>query len=230
VLVGAGSNETRFTVHHDIITKRSAFFRTARSERWTTVKTKPADLQAYEPETFEMYLQCLYHDTVPKPTLFFKPVPMPDKKSGPEILKKHREQATTARRVYSDSRFKELVDLYVLADILADPTTMNIAIDEIRRFSKIFHGEPSAKVITHAFRFTSESDGLRLLFADYCVYGSSRIPSSDLPKELFNVVGEGFLDAKGDGNILVEGKLPSMFRDLGGINDWENHDYHQDLE
>ena len=177
-----------------------------------------------------MYLHCLYHDTVPKPTLLFKPVPIPDKKSGPEILKKHREQATTAHRVYSDSRFKELVDLYVLADILVDPTTMNIAIDEIRRFSKTFHDEPSAKVITHAFRFTSEGDGLRMLFADYFVYGSSRIPSNDLPKEFFNVVGERFLDAKGDGDILVADTLPSVFRDVSGSDDWENHVYYQDLE
>jgi hypothetical protein len=229
VLVGAGSNETRFTVHHDIITKRSAFFRTARSERWTNEKTKPADLQAYKPETFEMYLHCLYHDTVTKPTVLYKRVPPPDKKSGPEILKKHREQETIARQVYSDSRLMELVDLYVLADILVDPLTMNISIDEIRRFSKLFD-EPSAKVITHAFRFTSEGDGLRMLFADYFVYGSSKIPSSDLPQGFFRVVGERFLEVKVDGNILVEDTLPSWFQDVSGSDDWDNHAYYQDLE
>jgi hypothetical protein len=230
VLVGEGSNETRFTVHHGIITKRSSFFRAARSERWTTEKSKPADLQAYEPETFEVYLHCLYHGTVPNPTLSHKRPSPPDMNSSSEVLKKHREQLIIARRIYSDARFKELVDLYVLADILVDPETMNIAIDEIRRFSNRIDDEPSAKVITHAFRSTREGDGLRMLFADYFVFGSSKLSSTNLPKELFHVVGKGFLIAKEEDNITVKDEFPEFFRDVNGSVDWDNRVYYQNIE
>jgi hypothetical protein len=227
VLVGTGSNETRFTVHHEIIAKRSAFFRTARSER--KEKSEPADLHEYKPETFEVYLYCLYHDATPK-ALLFEPVPPPDKESAPEIIENHRKQVSVARRVFSDSRFKELVDLYALADSLTDTITANIAIDEIRRFSNSFGHEPSAKVIKHAFRLTANPDGLRILLADYFIYGSSKISSCDLPKQFFNVVGERFLDAKKAGDILLTDTLPEFFRDVNGSDDWGDRVYYQDPE
>jgi hypothetical protein len=71
VLVGAGAKQRRFTVHHDLITKRSKFFRAARSERWTLIKSKPADLQHCDPDIFAKYLHCIYRDAVPFYDMFY---------------------------------------------------------------------------------------------------------------------------------------------------------------
>lgn len=232
MLVGTGSNETRFTVHHEIITKRSAFFRKARSERWTTDKSKPADLHEHKPETFEVYLYCLYHDAAPEAPLF-TPIPWPKNPKDKVIFEKYEEQVSITRQAFSESRFNELVDLYILADVLADPTTANIAIDEIRRFTNSFHEDPSAGVITYAFRFTRDGDGLRMLLADNFLYGSSKISPDDLPKECFYVVGERFLEAKEYENIVVKDNMaPGFFREVKGSLYWDGdeYDYYQDVE
>ena len=50
VLVGAKPDQQSFTVHHDIATQRSGFFRAARSNRWTD-PTKPTELVDDEPSS-----------------------------------------------------------------------------------------------------------------------------------------------------------------------------------
>ena len=61
MLVGKEPSRTRFTVHQDLIVKRSEFFRAARSSLWTSpdVPTTLGD-EDYDPEVISAYLHCLY--------------------------------------------------------------------------------------------------------------------------------------------------------------------------
>jgi hypothetical protein len=59
VLVGKEPNQQRFTVYHDILTRRSQFFRAARSGRWTTQPEQATVLDDHEPEVFSVYLHCV---------------------------------------------------------------------------------------------------------------------------------------------------------------------------
>lgn len=59
VLVGKEPNQKRFTVHHDLLVQRSEFFKAARSSRWTQAE-QPTTLVDHDPDTFSIYLHCLY--------------------------------------------------------------------------------------------------------------------------------------------------------------------------
>jgi hypothetical protein len=202
VLVGTGSNETRFTVHHDVILKRSAFFRAARSERWITDKSKPADLHEHNPETFNVYLHCLYHSVVPKSL----------------NINAH------------DTRFKELIDLYALADILVDPTTANLVIDEIRSYSELVRRNPSAEAITYAFESTRDDDALRGLFADFCIYDGADLPEGNLPKEFLSLLVQRFLAEKDRGTIVMDNDQYECFAIVSGRDGWDDYDYYRKVE
>lgn len=49
-----------FTVHHDVLTARSEFFRAARSSQWMSDPSKATDLEDEDPEVFVYYLNCVY--------------------------------------------------------------------------------------------------------------------------------------------------------------------------
>jgi hypothetical protein len=66
VLVGREQKQQLFTVHHAVITERSDFFRKARAPEWNSDKSLPVELYDADPETFDMYLYCVYHNKVPK--------------------------------------------------------------------------------------------------------------------------------------------------------------------
>ena len=59
ILVGKEPNQQRFTVYHDIITRRSKFFHAARSGRWTTQPDQATVLDDHEPDVFSVYLHCV---------------------------------------------------------------------------------------------------------------------------------------------------------------------------
>lgn len=61
VIVGqADLDQQRFTLHTDVFTKRSEFFRVARSPEWLVDPSKPVDLQDDDPEVFSAYMNCAY--------------------------------------------------------------------------------------------------------------------------------------------------------------------------
>jgi hypothetical protein len=231
VLVGSGPAETHFSVHLYIITKRSGFFRAARSERWTTDKSKPADLHDYDPRTFDHYLHCLYHNAVPKalPLPESKPAPSKVTKGDHDIWKEWLKQEAV-RQTAITSRYMELVRLYVVADRLADPTTANIVIDAIRRFSHSSCMNPNASVINFTFRSTTDNDGLRMLFADFYVYDDVALPNGDLPKEFLRMVVDSFLAAKQETDITVSHDHCKFFNKVNGSQGWAYNSYYQQVD
>lgn len=59
VVVGKEPNQRRFTVYHDILTRRSEFFRAARSGRWIAQPEQATLLDDHEPDVFSVYLHCV---------------------------------------------------------------------------------------------------------------------------------------------------------------------------
>lgn len=64
VLVGQPNQQKSFTIHKNIICRRSAFFKAARSTCWTDAK-KPTKLPGDQPAVFAAYLTCVYTNKVP---------------------------------------------------------------------------------------------------------------------------------------------------------------------
>lgn len=62
ILVGQlPGNVQRFTVHTDVLTRRSRFFAAARKHEWIAgEEAKPVDLSDEDPEVFQTYLNCVY--------------------------------------------------------------------------------------------------------------------------------------------------------------------------
>lgn len=188
VLVGTAPDQKLFTVHCDIATKRSGFFRAAKSGRWT--QTKPTDLHEHDPDTFNRYLHCLYHNAIPD-------IP-------PPIISDEEPETQSFEEFVvneNDRHFGYLIDLYVLADSLINPLTANMAITEIRRLGLKDGYEPGAKVIERVFRSTREGDGLRNLLADCCIYTTDVYFEGVFPKAFLLLVVQRFQNAKYDGHI-----------------------------
>jgi hypothetical protein len=120
--VGIKPNRMRFTVHRDLITKRSEFFRAARTKYWTE-PSKVTRLVDDDPVVFEVYLNCLYNglDCLAKLD-YSKPISGGDKDN--EVEKKHEHHET--------ARF--LIDLYLLTDKLVDRTTANVVMRALLTF------------------------------------------------------------------------------------------------
>jgi hypothetical protein len=157
-----GPNLQRFTVHHDVITRRSRFFRQARSPQWNSDKSLPVELQHADPQIFDVYLQCVYHNEIPEFT-------------GEEYTE-------------DQLRYEVLIDLYVLADSLLDFTTTKLAMDTI--WDVHLEGFlPEAGMINHAYRHTMEGCALREVLVEM-FSESAWLPDGDFPNEFLRAIVE----------------------------------------
>lgn len=209
MLVGAEPKQQRFTVHLDVITKRSGFFRAARSDRWLSDKAKPADLQQYDPDIFVSYLHCIYRDAVPR-----------SNQLGDEAAAKSAVAAMNRNTVSGNEYYRYLAELYVLADGLQDPITANLVIDETRRFSCIAC-LPGCPVLEFAFRHTLLGDGLRKVLADIYVFNSLGVSAEHFPREFLMLVIERSM-AMSRNNPAVSGAVEAVAeKTLYAIGDTE---------
>ena len=162
VLVGREHNQQPFTVHHDITTRRSKFFRQARSPQWNSDKSVPVELQHADPQIFDLYLHFVYHDAAPS---FIG------------------DTSTEA-----ELRYEVFIDLYVLADSLRDSATAELAIGEIfwiRDREKL----PEAGTIHHAYRHTMKGCALRGALVE--IYAEATwLPDGDFPNAFLRSVVE----------------------------------------
>lgn len=171
VLVGRDSNQQLFTVHHDIITNRSDFFEQARSPRWNPKKSVPVKLPHADPQIFDMYLHCVYHNVAPK----F----MGEYEEGDEDL---------SYGPRAEQRYEVFVDLYILADSLLDCTTTELVIKEIHEIRES-ESLPEAGVIKHAYRHTMAGCALRNALVE--IYADAySLPDGDFPNAFLRSVVE----------------------------------------
>ena len=185
-------HQQEFTVHLDIITKRSLFFREfTRDKDEKFLQSQKVVLSHYTPETFDQYLHCLYHNKVPE---YIQPLPT-DQEAIPSP-----EQEEANRKQHVDSKFKSLVTLYNLARRLSDPVTENMVIDEIKRHGQDdYHQKdrtPGPEVIELAFRLTGPDSYLRDLLVDLYLFNKNATYKGDYPEAFLDLVVRKFLHWK----------------------------------
>ncbi|KAK3642401.1 hypothetical protein LTR56_010754 [Elasticomyces elasticus] len=161
VRVLVGPEAKGFTVHKDLICRRSPFFEAAASARWTRGLNKNIELSDDDPEAFAAYLAYLYRAELP----------MLDEEQGTKHL------------------WHNLADLYILADKLRDLKTANDVIDEILEYSDLLDKAPTLTIIRKVYDVTSDSCPLRRLLVDYRIHKSYTQHSDEflqtLPKAFY---------------------------------------------
>jgi hypothetical protein len=155
--VGDGDDKKDFPVAKGPICRRSNFIRSAVSPAWTErlgkpSKAKEVDLSDDDPVAFEAYLGCVMGNTVAVRDL----------------------DVQHPTRVQSDDVFRRLFHLYVLADKLEDPETMNLVISRIARYCLAVHRVPNREAVTYVYDNSVKSSPLRLLIVDVYFLGYDR--------------------------------------------------------
>ena len=102
------------------------------------------DLSDDDPDVFQTYVRCIMENTIAVPNLDIE----------------------HPRRELSNGVFTSLFALYVLADKLGDPESMNLVIDAIARYSLASHRVPDCDAVTYAFEYSVRTSPLRRLIAD----------------------------------------------------------------
>ncbi|KAK4549438.1 hypothetical protein LTR36_006435 [Oleoguttula mirabilis] len=148
-----GPEKQAFTVHHDIINRRSAFFRAASSERWTSVE-KVIELPDDKSQVFARYLQCLYNNK----TWF-------DDLSQPRGMTGEGDFDLRANRT-----ILRLVHAYILADKLQDLKSCNLIIDRLIHDSDELQRIPNNYALNLIYNQTPKASPLRKLVVDFLVY------------------------------------------------------------
>lgn len=157
-----GPKQQLFTVHHDVITNRSDFFCQARAPQWNKDKSLPVELQHADPQIFDMYLHCVYHNEVP--------------------------EFTYGEDEFVTERYEVFVDLYILADSLLDHATMGLAIDEIHQI-RAAEVLPEAGVIRYAYRNTMPDCTLRNALVEIYANATS-LPDGNFPNAFLRSIVE----------------------------------------
>ena len=118
VIVGTAPNQLEFTFYYKVVAKRSGFFR--KCERSTEEESTLAVFHDHDPSTFDLYLECLYDNAVPKRSRPKVIRELEKKLYPPGLTEEEKEQYYTGNAKFRSARCKELVDLYILADHLMD--------------------------------------------------------------------------------------------------------------
>jgi hypothetical protein len=218
VLVGLDPQQD-FTVYYDIVTARSGFFR--QLERCTKDNSTPMVLDGHDPGTFDRYLHCIYHGEAPG---FIQPPA--DEDHSYTIPSRHEIEPVQNRL---DQDFESLLKLYALADSLSDPTTANMAFEEIRKLCQSSCFSLGAGFVDLAFRSTKQGDGLRNFLADQYVYESDCLPRGNFPAAFFKLIVERFLSEKSCNIVKVDDAHVRMINGPEG-SDWRRREYHQVVE
>jgi hypothetical protein len=185
VLVGLGPLQNRFTLHTEVFTKRSEFFRAARSPEWLVDPSKPVDLTDYDQEVFSAYMNCAYFGAK-----IIRGEQWPPKESYKMPEDEKLEDAFDLSQEECEKRvpashgdylslytshcmeyLRTLAKVYLQADRLQDFATANLVIDEIiDTQERTNHSSPN-DVINTVYESTVHGSPLRKLMRDVGLHG-----------------------------------------------------------
>ena len=143
IIVLVGAQEKRFTVHKNVITGRSAFFRAAVEGPFKEAEEKTVRLPEIDPDLFSVYLQWIYSDKI-------------------VIL----GAGDIAKDTGGSKQRALLIELYILADALDDRRLRNRTTDEFIDLCRSTSW-PGCKSIKRIWNSTPEGSKLRKLLIDY---------------------------------------------------------------
>lgn len=160
-------------MHKDIISRRSEYFRLLIEGNLSGPEekpgTEPVELKYCNPEVFDNYLHCVYHNEVRKVSIWPQAARERSGMQSPEAAYQYR----------IDSKFEDLFSIYDVAFRLDDPITSNLVISEMQSFCGPCSQPPGPKVVELAFRKTDPDDRLRNLLVDFYIYGVAWMPHDD---------------------------------------------------
>lgn len=238
VIVGKEPDQKRFTVFHGVLTQRSKFFRVVRSERWDANPGKPTKLEHVNAKMFSAYLYCVNFGPGSLASLVLS---MQEK--HPLYLRQLNRTSGSSGRgcdpfnvigpdyIYdgSDEPVEMfLVDLYLLATLLLDPITANMAADELVGVADKRREYHSAVLVHHVYIHTLVGSPLRELIVDHYLDGRNHTNLAEYLK--FGVFPPDFIkdlllkvltfDDQYAGHIL---------RNMYRVREVMGHEYHQPL-
>lgn len=114
VLVGTGPEQKSFTVHYDIVSRRTDYFKGVDLER-------ADDLTEQQPDLFSQYLHCAYFDRIQ------------DELAGEAVVARINGAADSYKGIVM--LFKPLIKLYLLAAELENFIMTNLVIDKVTSLS-----------------------------------------------------------------------------------------------
>jgi hypothetical protein len=172
-------DQQRFTLHTDVFTKRSEFFRVARSPEWLVDPSKPVDLQDDDPEVFSAYMNCGYFGIEILGGNDWPPPEDDDSMVDKEFedafrfsQKECEKRAAATHGVLSlytsncMEHFRLLAKVYLQADRLKDFATANLVIDEITDFAERTNHSSPNDVINMVYKSTVHGSPFRKLIRD----------------------------------------------------------------
>jgi hypothetical protein len=160
----------------------------------------------------------------PMPVAAFLP-PNNNNGTNPVETPEQERQRKADRKAFVKLGYQTLINLYILADKLLDPTTANMAIDEIRRFGESVGRNLGADDIILVFDSTTEGDGLRKLLADFIIYTGIKLPEGDMPKDFFKFVLQRYLTESWNKRLYTRHQFGTVVGKVG----WADSDYYQDV-
>lgn len=183
VRVGQEPNQQSFSVHHDIIIQRSAYLRDLRVQQMAEFPDSVIVLCDADPEVFNAYLHCVYFG---RKSLKNHVAAMAEERpyypENPSDDDNGEGGATGAGGAGSDAAGtdktsksedetveKFLVNLYLLAIKLIDPTTANLAINALVHFVDTDRFI-SNEMVHFVYNSTPKDSKLRLLFRDIHIH------------------------------------------------------------
>jgi hypothetical protein len=220
VLIHDGAYKHTFTVHKDIISRRSEYFRLLIEGELSGPEekpgTEPVELKYCNPEVFDNYLHCVYHNEVRKVSIW--------PQAAREGLGMQSPGAAYQYRI--DSKFEDLFGIYDVAFRLDDPITSNLVIREMQSFCGPCSQPPGPKVIELVFRKTDPDDRLRNLLVDFYLYGVAWMSHDDgFSPEFLALFMERFLTARANGFVEVEKSHLMRLKNPGGNAVWNKDEY-----
>jgi hypothetical protein len=146
-----------FSVHHDLITHRSEFFRASRSPQWKK-PGEPTPLVDEDPSVFALYLHCLCFGTKDLERRI-------ETEAKEEWAAEGDDKATLDEIVIGKhlSAMRFFINLYILSDKLLDPITANLVIDRLINFTETSRSGPSVLLVIHLYASTTADSPLRKL-------------------------------------------------------------------
>jgi hypothetical protein len=103
-----------------------------------------------------------------------------DSNSDADVEDDHREKEKEHSEHLETVRF--LVDVYLLADKLLDPTTANVVIEELRLFVMDAPWTTDDATISHVYASTGHKNPLRKLIRDWYLFKDDQSWALDRPK------------------------------------------------
>jgi hypothetical protein len=223
-----GPEKQRFSVCHDVLTKRSGFFEVVRSPRWSSGPHIPTDLSDHDPQEFSDYLHLVYTGEIISP----------DAKVSQWCDAGRSDDAFEDVCDQLHSHYEALAKMYILADKLEDLTSSNMIMDGIIEFSDRVTRVPEPKLIRYIYDHTPPNSPLRTMIRDKIIHEVQadhfeNLTEADYPQQLLFDIAKEFLKLKSDrvdGGELVSDVYEKYLSERNTCHYHQHNDKHPKCE